>query len=73
MADLSGAQMEPQIQALMASYRDYEVKEALWARRRLGLSLASMVLLLGGFWATGMLKLHDKVAWAVVEPKDDDL
>lgn len=60
---------------MMKSYREAGSEVSSWQRRRLGLFLAFVILLIGGFIGTGLVNLHDKMQWQVREIKtlaDDD-
>ena len=70
-AATSGASADTQ-RGLLNSLRDQGQLETLWKRRRLGLLLAGLVLLIGGFWASGLRRLYDKMDWFVVEPSEGD-
>ncbi len=52
-------------------HREAEVRVGGWERRRLGLLLATMVLLVGGFVASGMRTLHDKMRWVVSAEEEE--
>ena len=56
---------------LRRDYRAGQARVGAWERRRLGLLLAGLVLLLGGFVASGLLSLHDKMRW-VVDANEED-
>lgn len=57
---------------LADSVRGLRGAEATWRRRRVGLALAGLVLVVGGFWAMGLRRLHDKMVWAVIETETGD-
>ena len=69
-ASAESADLETQ-RALAESYRELRGQVGRWQRRRLGLGIAALVLLLGGFWAAGIRQLYDKMSWAEVDEPDD--
>ena len=63
-AETTGAD-ESTIRSMLASYRKLGLAEGQWARRRLGLFMATGILVFGGFLGTGLLNLHDKMVWQI--------
>jgi hypothetical protein len=53
--------------ALMQSFRSHKLQYTAWQRRQLGLFLAGLVLLLGGFWGLGLRNLYDKMTWVEID------
>ena len=53
--------------ALMSAYRDLGLKSATWSKRRIGFIIAGLILLVGGFIGTGLVRLHEKMTWAEVD------
>ena len=55
-------------EAVQKGEHDLRAAEATWGRRRLGLFLASLILVVGGFFASGLRGLYDKMTWVEVDP-----
>jgi len=67
----AAAPNDAQTRTLVRQHRALRKEASTWTRRRTGLGLAGLVLLVGGFLGSGMLALHHRMQWAMVdeEPK----
>ena len=60
------------LRALLRSQRDLTRIESTWKRRRLGFFILAAILILGGFFASGLHGLHSKMVWQERDAPDDD-
>ena len=63
------------LRELMVSHKELGRGESLWRRRRLGLFIASFILLFGGFIGNSWLDVHQRMEWQIREEvgkRDDD-
>lgn len=58
--------------AIQDELQRHRVDASNWRRRRMGLVLAGLVLLAGGFVASGIRALHERMSWAIVEGEETD-
>ena len=60
------------LRALLRSQRDLTRIEITWKRRRLGFFILATILILGGFFASGLHGLHRKMVWQERDVSDED-
>lgn len=73
-AEAQGAS-DDTLRELMASHTELGRGESQWRRRRLGLFIATFILLFGGFIGNGLLDVHQRMEWQIREEagkRDDD-
>ena len=61
-----------QVAALTRHHRAIEERLSELRRRRIGWVVAGLILLVGGFFAAGMRRLHEKRPWVVLEGNSED-
>ena len=55
------------LRELLAGHTELGRDESQWRRRRLGLFIASFILLFGGFIGNGLLDVHQRMEWQIRE------
>jgi hypothetical protein len=67
-----GAEVETgQLDGLRKSYKVLSMERTLWARRALGLTIAGLVLFVGGYICAGFRHLHEDLKWQIIDEAED--